>query len=590
MGYLNKPAMAAAALFGGAVVAAAQSVDWNSWQLIDDERVTSQFAAAMTLQESISSQTVTIPPEGVDLNKVLNKKPQVGHQVILTKKVNAAKDTTVKLGMAVDWWFEVYCNNRIVYSTYRSGGNVDYPYTAKDHIFALELHKGENLVTIYLKSGANSFTAAIQEMPADTPAGCVSRMNENAVHLPGTFKLRQGPWLLEPAPGAITAAFLTDGNMGAGVEYRLAGTQEWTQCWHTIGGILHDATDLHRIRLTGLVPGKVYEYRVLIALDEKNYKALDTYKFTAPLAECGEFEFFATSDTQFGDAKRGRLLAGWKELLEKASLQISIGDLTSIYDDFDAMLFGGYFNWQSPEVYHGKPFIAVRGNHELRGKERARWFELAGPASGKGYYSFTYGKVCFVALDCWGEEEDYQSRPLVGNAVKSYLEEQCKWVEKLVKSPEYCNAQYRIIMAHSAPYAVDLNREICKVANYIAEPLFKASLSGEAQIHLYLAGHVHVYRRTVPGTNRVYATTPVTENQVLTWENFNFPILIFDGPGHNNGLEVSASTVKVTPEGLEVKSFDELNCCFDHFFIDKNGKLCEIDEPYKKSILKLYEF
>ena len=174
MGYLNKPSMSAAALLGGAVVASAQSVDWNSWQLIDDERVTSQFAAAMTLQESISSQTVTIPPEGVDLNKVLNKKPQVGYQVILTKKVNAAKDTTVKLGMAVDWWFEVYCNNRIVYSTYRSGGNVDYPYTAKDHIFALDLHKGENLVTIYLVSGRKSFKTAIKELGADTPVGCVS--------------------------------------------------------------------------------------------------------------------------------------------------------------------------------------------------------------------------------------------------------------------------------------------------------------------------------------------------------------------------------------------------------------------------------
>ena len=271
-------------------------------------------------------------------------------------------------------------------------------------------------------------------------------------------------------------------------------------------------------------------------------------------------------------------------------MQISIGDLTSIYDDFDAMLFGGYFNWQSPEVYHGKPFIAVRGNHELRGKERARWFDLVGPASGKGYYSFTYGNVCFVALDCWGEEEDYESRPLVGNAVKSYLEEQRKWVEELVKSPEYCNAQYRIIMAHSAPYAVALESKICKVANYLAEPLFKASLSGEAQIHLFLAGHIHVYRRTVPGTNRVYANTPVSEKQVVTWKNFNFPIMIFDGPGKNRGFEASASTVKVTPEGLEVKSFDEHSRCFDHFFIDKNGKLCEIDEPYKKSILKLYEF
>ena len=70
-----------------------------------------------------SGRKVTIPADGVDLNKILQQPPQSWYQAILTKKVKGPQAVTVKLGMGVDWCFEVYCNNKIVYSTYRSGGN-----------------------------------------------------------------------------------------------------------------------------------------------------------------------------------------------------------------------------------------------------------------------------------------------------------------------------------------------------------------------------------------------------------------------------------------------------------------------------------
>ena len=73
-------------------------------------------------------------------------------------------------------------------------------------------------------------------------------------------------------------------------------------------------------------------------------------------------------------------------------------------------------------------------------------------------------------------------------------------------------------------------------------------------------------------------------------KKFNFPIVIFDGPGKNIGFDLSASIIKVAADKLEIKSFDEDSRCFDHFTVDKQGKLNEIDNPYKKSILKKYEF
>ena len=172
--------------------------------------------------------------------------------------------------------------------------------------------------------------------------------------------------------------------------------------------------------------------------------------------------------------------------------------------------------------------------------------------------------------------------------MKEYMRLQREWVEKLVDSPDYVNADYRIILAHFSPHACNpVGTEMLK---YVAEPLFNASLDKSRLIHLYISAHIHKYRRTIPGTSSVYANAKVAPGEVVNGRKYNFPILILDGPGKNLGFDLSASVIKVTPDFLEVKSFDDANRCFDHFSVDKNGSVRETDNPYKKSTLKLYEF
>ena len=564
--------------------------DWNSWLLYSSKAITAESVRTLSEMDSAAGKNVVIPEDGVDLNVTLKLDPKKRNRVLLVKQLTLDSDTVVKLGMGVDFGFEVYCNNEIVYSTIRSGGNGTYPVAAKDHIFALNLRKGKNEIKIFLQGGDSSFRTAIKLLPPSAPSGKISRMTANAIYNPDLLKLRHGPWLLEPSPGAVTVAFLTDGNIAGGVEYRLQGSAQWKKVWHTSGGILQNSTDLHRIRLSGLMPGKVYEYRVLTALRDKEYRISGVYQLTAPTAGDEVFEFFVTSDTQFTPGQRGIYISGWQKLLDQAAFQVSLGDLANVYDDFDQMLFGGYLAWQSPETYHGKPLIAVRGNHELRGKQRGRWFGLLGPSSGSGYYAFRWGKVCFVVLDTWGGKKDLSLNLLSKDELDNYLQEQRRWVEELVNSPDYTTADYRIIMAHSSPHACNPAEGISGNAVMIAEPLFKASLEEKKRIHLYLAGHIHKYRRTVPGTTSVYANAKVVKGEVEDGKKYNFPIVIFDGPGKNFGFDLSASLIKVTPGFLDVKSFDEKSRCFDHFTVDKQGKVGEINNDYKKLILKKYEF
>ena len=583
-----KKSLLIAAVLTGCLLMGADSINWHEWQIIYGKGITPEKAAALRSSEKINAPVIEVPAAGIDLDKLLKTPAASGKKAVLVKKIVSEKDQNIKLGIGVNRGFEVYCNNKIAYSSCRAGGNGESMITAADHIVALDLRKGENVVAIYLVSGRTGLSAALQVMPPETPAGSISRMTVNEVYDPSKFALRHGPWLLEPAPGAMTVAFLTDGYVAGGVEYRLKGSKEWQNKWHTIGGILQNSTDLHRIRLTGLIPGRIYEYRVLIALNGNDYKALDTHEFTVPDAEQQEFEFFVTSDTQFGPVERGRYMANWRKLMANSAFHVMAGDLSDVFDDYDAMLFGGFFAWLTPEVYHNKPFISVRGNHELRGRECGRWFGLLGPDGDKGYYAFRYGKACLVVLDSGGGISDRKRNTLSANAMKEYMLQQRKWVEKLVDSPEYANAEYRIILAHFSPHACNpVGTEMLK---YVAEPLFKGSIDNSKRIHLYIAAHIHKYRRTIPGTTSVFANAKVVLGEVVDGKKYNFPILILDGPGKKLGFELSASTVKVTPDFLEIKSFDEKSRCFDHFTVDKQGKIREIDNPYKKSVLKLYEF
>jgi hypothetical protein len=70
--------------------------------------------------------------------------------------------------------------------------------------------------------------------------------------------------------------------------------------------------------------------------------------------------------------------------------------------------------------------------------------------------------------------------------------------------------------------------------------------------------------------------------------DYPFPIITVDGPGGGSPLSASATVVKVSGEGIEVKSFDDKKRCFDHFTISADGKITEKDNSHKNETLKIY--
>ena len=576
----------------------ANTVNWNEWTLYHHESLTSECAARLTGNAAIpevagkrlKGNKVTITGKGIDFRKKFNLSPRAMYPALLVKQVELPQDQVVKLGCGVDWWVEGYCNGKIVYSTFGTG-NISYPPASKDNIMTLPLKKGKNLIVLYLQSGNGSFLTALDVYPADTPAGTISHRVEYESVFPVRLELRNGPWLIAPDTGTVTVMFMSQSACGSAVEYRKKGADAWQSKYNICGGALRFDQTLHRIVLDHLEPGIEYEYRAVLFFDTGNKLPQKTYSFTAPSAdENMAFNFFATGDTQFGITERGNYLSKYQKYINESAFHITLGDLSDIYTDFDMALFGGYFNHLTEKNYHSKPFVAVRGNHELRGKEQGRWFDLLAPDRNKGYYSFRYGPVLFIVLDTGGDEPFREQSPDTFEYMQSYMQRQQQYLQQLADSPEYAQAKYRIVLAHAAMHTQKYESLLSSTARYLMQPLQKAAKSDPAKrIHLYLTGHVHRYRRSIPGTTSVYANSPVPAEHLKSGKEWDFTILSCCGPNQAKQPINSGTLVKVNREKLEIHSFDDQNRCIDHFSIDTQGKVIEINTPDKKDFLKLYQ-
>jgi hypothetical protein len=60
---------------------------------------------------------------------------------------------TMRLGLAADWWMEVFLNGRQVYSTLE-GGNRSKGFTHNDHIVELAVNRGRNVLAVKVLSGS----------------------------------------------------------------------------------------------------------------------------------------------------------------------------------------------------------------------------------------------------------------------------------------------------------------------------------------------------------------------------------------------------------------------------------------------------
>ena len=161
--------------------------------------------------------------------------------------------------------------------------------------------------------------------------------------------------------------------------------------------------------------------------------------------------------------------------------------------------------------------VGARGNHEFEGTEAQQWVDHFQYKNGKSYGMFRMGEVCYIILDTGHHLGKNSRNPHIVytglNQLDTLLEEQRKWLQEVVKTPEYQTAKFRIAMAHVAPHGQkDSFRYMVPRTQKMVEAVFKNS---KYPLDLWLAGHTHVYKK------------------IAAHPEWNFPVVVVGGGGPN---------------------------------------------------------
>ena len=259
---------------------------------------------------------------------------------------------------------------------------------------------------------------------------------------------------------------------------------------------IKNVSKLHRVRVEGLKPGVVYDYRVFsrhVTGREKNrvyygnVASTKVYRhaplsFKTPSSDITSVNFAMVNDVH-GNAKRMEALLSAANL-KNMDLVLFNGDMVSIFDS-EQTVFSGFMNAATKLFASEKPMYYTRGNHETRGAMAPDFKKYFSPCSDAIYYAFRWGDTCFVVLDTGEDKPDSDIEYYDINLYDRYRESQAKWLEDVLKSEMYLKARHRVVVAHVPPFGGwHGNKEV--------EEKFMPLLRN-APPDVMLCGHMHKY-------------------------------------------------------------------------------------------------
>lgn len=323
------------------------------------------------------------------------------------------------------------------------------------------------------------------------------------------IKIISGPYLQNVGETEATIIWRTDKDATAWVEAAPDDGRHFYACEHP----RIYATDLgravigkvHKVTLKNLQPGTTYRYRVFSeeVLDQKPHHvsygdvaSTNVYRKT-PLTLCTRsagkesLDFMMVNDIHGNNELLSDLLKGVEK--GKTDFVLFNGDMVSFMDTED-QVFEGFIDGASKLFASETPFYMVRGNHETRGNGAKNYMRYFPTPTGKPYYSFRSGPICFVVLDGGEDKPDNDIEYSRTSFFDDYRSEEAKWLQETVNSEEFRSAPFKIAVIHVPPVNTSWHGPIH------TKELFLPILN-EAGIDIMLCGHLHRHFFNEPGTD-----------------------------------------------------------------------------------------
>lgn len=315
--------------------------------------------------------------------------------------------------------------------------------------------------------------------------------------VPVADEIVHGPWNSSVSADSAVISWESASAGKGTLHFRKAGDKKFS----TRTAVTKGDKKVHHVRLEKLSPGTLYEYH---AGDGKirSFRTLDP--------KSADFTFAFTTDIHGDNVNFKKLLN--LPAVRKADFLFLGGDLitgiTGRYSCYNAFLDTLSANWPKAAYY-------FRGNHEYRGIT-APFLELTAPFSGKSYGAFFHKGVFFLFLDTG--DDSTTGTP--------YMKEQYKFLDRVLRSPEFRNARYRILMAHQ-PLIPSKNWTSGELRALYA---VMEKNQAHTKIDLMLSGHIHSCNRMLKGEKQITSSNPRINGRKVT-RSFPFPIFVNDKCG-----------------------------------------------------------
>ena len=296
---------------------------------------------------------------------------------------------------------------------------------------------------------------------------------------------------------------------------------------------------IHRITVNGLKPDTKYRYRIyarevfdngerkvrygdVIANDVFRNEPYE-FKTTGPSGK--DKIHFAVFNDIHEDTER---YADLFNQIDSKDIDFIVlnGDMTNNMDRM-SQLYDGYLNKTSELFARTIPFYMVRGNHETRGRLQNNFIEQFPNSTGQPYYTFSRGPVFFVVLDGGEDKPDNDIEYCELADFDNYRTAEANWLRDVVSSPEYKNAQYRVVLLHIPPVGHrewhglgEIRRKFLPILN-------------DANVDVMLSGHMHQALYYAPGE-----------------EGLKFPVIV------NSNVEVMDINVDDKEIDIKIKGRD----------------------------------
>jgi predicted phosphodiesterase len=257
-------------------------------------------------------------------------------------------------------------------------------------------------------------------------------------------------------------------------------------------------------------------------------------------------------------------------------LLVLAGDIVSMMDTFaDANLV----NEIAHEMTNGEiAVVYARGNHELKGKYAEEFHKFVGADDERFYYSFKLDGVYGLVLDI-GEDHDDDWWEYYDTAdYEQYRNKQYLMLEKEIKSGEFKNYDYQLVVCHIPPVFVNSRKNHVECKTRFTE------LLNQMEIDMCISGHQHDLMIFEPGLVKPNETlnynpdfsSKKTYKGYLT--DFNFNCILVSKRGKTQTDSSSLTNMKEQIGVLIRVDFTKNNQTIT--YNTSNGELVNVVNPF----------